>query len=82
MQPTDNIVHFDSFRRASDREVIDDIGARAFLFIRDAAEEMGVPIKDVMIEHMTGMALVMGAVEGEAAAQSVLQDISTQLSLS
>ena len=82
MQSTDNIVRLDNARRASNQEIIDDIGARAFLFIRDAAEEMDIPIKDVIIEHMRGMAMVMGAVEGEAEAQSVLQDISLQLSIS
>ena len=79
MQSNDNVIQLDSFKRESNQEVIDDIGARAFLFLRDAAEEMGVTIKDVIVEHMMGLSLVMSAVEGETEAQSVLNNISEQL---
>ncbi len=81
MPSTDNVVQLESFKRESNQEIIDDIGARAFLLLRDAAEEMGVPIKDVIVEHMMGLSLVMSAVEGETEAQSVLNNISEQLTI-
>lgn len=81
MPTTDNVVRIDAFKRNSTQEIIDDIGAQAFLFLRDAAEEMNVPIKDVIVEHMMGLALVMGAVEGENEAKSVLKNISEQLTI-
>lgn len=68
-----------SISQSETQEIIDDIGAQAFLFIRDASEEMGVPIKDVIIEHMQGLAMVMAAVEGEQEVLDVLASISQQL---
>lgn len=82
MPPANNVVDIQSFKRGDQQEIVDDIGARAFLFLRDQAEEMGVPIKDVIVEHMMGLALVMGAVEGKEEAQQVLSKISEQLELS
>ena len=54
MHTTGNIVNLNDFKRESTQELIDDIGARAFLFLRDAADELGLPIKDVIVEHMMG----------------------------
>ena len=79
MQSIDNVVQINEFKRESQQEIVDDIGARAFLFLRDAAEEMGVPIKTVITEHMLGLSLVMSAVEGKDEALSALEDISKQL---
>ncbi len=79
MQSTDNVVDLKNFRHASNQELIDDIGARAFLFLRDAAEEMEIPMKDVIVEHMMGLALVMSAVEGEDETLNVLKNISLQI---
>jgi hypothetical protein len=75
MQSTDNVVQLDSFKRENQQEVIDDIGAKAFLFLRDAAEEMGVPVKEVITEHMLGLALVMSAVEGKEEALATLKKL-------
>ncbi len=80
MQSTDNVVQLDNFKRENQQEIVDDIGAKAFLFLRDAAEEMGVPVKDVITEHMLGLALVMCAVEGKEEAKSTLRKIEQQLS--
>ncbi len=79
MQSTDNIVQLDDFKRESQQEIVDDIGAKAFLFLRDAAEEMGVPVKEVITEHMLGLALVMSAVEGTDEAKAALKRIEEQL---
>ena len=81
MQTTGNVVDLDQFKRQSTQELIDDIGARAFLFLRDAADELDLPIKDVIVEHMLGLALVMTAVEGKEEAQRVLNQIAQQLHL-
>ncbi|ARN73562.1 hypothetical protein [Oceanicoccus sagamiensis] len=79
MQSTDNVVQLDNFKRDNQQEIVDDIGAKAFLFLRDAAEEMGVPVKQVITEHMLGLALVMSAVEGTAEAKATLRKIEAQL---
>ncbi|MGK0499378.1 MAG: hypothetical protein ACJAYG_001015 [Oceanicoccus sp.] len=59
--------------------MIDHISARALLFLRDASDEMNLPIKNVIVEHIGGLALVMGAAEGEVETRSVLDTISQQL---
>ena len=79
MQSSDKVVSLDNFKRQSEQELIDDIGARAFLFLRDAADEMGVSIKEVIVEHIMGLSLVMAAVEGKEEAHAVLEKISKQL---
>ena len=81
MQPTNKVIHLEDFKRESTREIIDDIGARAFIFLRDAAEAMDVPIKQVLVEHMLGLSLVMTAVEGREETERVLRKISQQLHL-
>lgn len=81
MQPTNKVVQLSEFKREANQEIIDDIGARAFLFLRDAAEEMDVPIKQVIVEHMLGLSLVMAAVEGKEETQRVLNKITQQLHL-
>ena len=79
MPSANNVVSLDGFKRSTQQELIDDIGARAFLFIRDAAAEQGLSIRDVIVEHMLGMAMVVDAVEGREEAQHVLQAISEKL---
>lgn len=79
MPSANNVVSLDGFKRSTQQELIDDIGARAFLFIRDAAAEQGLSIRDVIVEHMLGMAMVVDAVEGREEAQNVLQAISEKL---
>lgn len=81
MQPTNKVVSLTDFKRQSTQELIDDVGARAFLFLRDAADELGLPMKDVIVEHMLGLSLVMAAVEGKQETQKVLEQITKQLHL-
>ena len=80
MSSANNIVNLAEYRETNIRELIDDISARAFLFLRDEAEAEGVPMSAVVAEHMYGMALVMQAVEGKAAARSLLAAIDDKLS--
>ena len=79
MPSADNVIELNDFRRDNQQEIIDDIGARAFLFLRDAAEEQNIPIKSVMIEHMVGLMMVMGAVEGKDEARRVLTQIGDKI---
>jgi len=76
MCSADNVTHIKGYANADRQKIIDDIGARAFLFLRDSAEEMGIPIKDLVAEHMLGMALVMSSVEGSDQTKELLQHIS------
>jgi hypothetical protein len=79
MPSADNVIELNEFRRDNQQEIIDDIGARAFLFLRDAAEEQDIPIKSVMVEHMVGLMMVMGAVEGKDEARRVLTQIGDKI---
>ena len=79
MTPTDNIITLQNVRRFGRQEIIDDIGARAFLMIRDEAEACNVPIKDVLMEHVLGISLVIAAVDGETEALRILEQISQQI---
>lgn len=79
MPTANNVIKLNDFRRDNQQEIIDDIGARAFLFLRDAAEEQDIPIKSVMVEHMVGLMMVMGAVEGKEEARRVLKEIGDKM---
>lgn len=79
MPSANNVIELNDFRRDNQQEIIDDIGARAFLFLRDAAEEQNIPIKSVMVEHMVGLMMVMGAVEGKDEARRVLTQIGDKI---
>lgn len=65
----------------SKQELIDDIGAKAFLFIRDEADALGLSIKDVITEHMLGLTMVIESVEGSLEAQNILKRLEAKLSL-
>lgn len=79
MSRVDNVVRIDDFRNAEHQAIVDDISARTFLFLRDEAESCGVPIKDVIAEHMLGLALVVEAVEGTDSARDLLNDVILRL---
>ena len=75
----DNVVSIDSAKAPTQQELIDDVGAQAFVFLRDTALEMDLPIKDVIVEHMTGLVMVMRSVEGLKETRKVLEYINDQL---
>lgn len=79
MTTRNNVIALDNFRRESQQDIIDDIGARAFMFLREEAQRLDVPTRDVLIEHLYGLAMVIKAVEGEEAAQGILAQIAEQL---
>lgn len=66
-------------QQQSEQERVDDIGARTFLFLRNAAEEEQLEMKTVIAEHMLGLAMVVSAVEGKEQAKALLKRISEQL---
>jgi hypothetical protein len=77
--PPSNVVHIADYRQADRQELIDDISARTFLFLRDEAQANGVTMREVIAEHLLGIALVVKAVEGENAAQGLLDTVSSKL---
>ncbi|HUH37773.1 MAG TPA: hypothetical protein VL027_07500 [Spongiibacteraceae bacterium] len=79
MSQVDNVVRIDEFRNAGQQAIVDDISARTFLFLRDEAESCGVRIKDVIAEHMLGLALVVEAVEGTASSRDLLNQVIQRL---
>lgn len=79
MSTANNVVSLNAIKKANRQELIDDIGARAFLFLRDQAQNQGLSIKEVIVEHMLGMAMVVSTVEGEVEAQRVLSDIRSAI---
>lgn len=79
MSSSGNVINLADYRDLSTREVIDDISARAFLYLRDEAEAAEVPMYAVIAEHMLGIALVVQAVEGSGAARDLLKSVAAKL---
>jgi len=80
MSSASNVIDLADYRQTNMRELIDDISARAFLFMRDEAEAEEVPMSALVAEHMYGMALVMQAVEGKDAVKNLLNTILAKIS--
>lgn len=78
-ETTGNVVDLNRFRAESQQQVVDDISARAFLYLREAAEASGISIKTVLAEHLLGISLVVEAVEGTTAAQQLLAAVDSKL---
>lgn len=74
-----NVVDLERFRDHSRQEIIDDISARAFMQLRQSAETNNLPIKDVLMDHLLGIAVVIQAVEGRNEAVRCLDDITEQI---
>ena len=79
MAGSDNIVSLDRVRDIAHHEIVDDISARAFLLLRDEAEEQGVSLKDVITRHLAGLAEVVSAVEGPEQARELLASVGRDL---
>lgn len=79
MPTPDNVIKLDSFRADSQQAVVDDISARAFIYLREAAEAAGISIKTMLSEHLLGITLVVEAVEGTTAAQQLLAAVGSRL---
>lgn len=79
MSSASNVIDLAQYRSITQREIIDDISARAFLFLRDEAADQNVPMSAVIAEHLLGISLVVEAVEGTAAAQGLLAAVAEKL---
>lgn len=79
MQYNDNVVDLQGYQESTRQQLIDDIGARAFIFLRDEAQEHDLPMKEVLTEHVLGIALVVEAVEGNKCALELLQGVINTL---
>ncbi len=79
MQRTENVVNLAAYRDNVRQELVDDISARAFLYLRDEAEAHGLSVSQVIAEHMLGLALVVEAVEGTEQARELLDAVSNKL---
>ncbi len=79
MQKNGNIVSLKNFQSASRQAVLDDISAQAFMFLREQAQENKLPMRDVLLEHLLGIALVIRAVEGQDESARVLREIAQQI---
>jgi cell fate regulator YaaT (PSP1 superfamily) len=79
MQRTENVVNLAAYRDNVRQELVDDISARAFLYLRDEAEAHGLSVSQVIAEHMLGLALVVEAVEGTEQARELLDAVSDKL---
>ncbi len=80
MQKNGNIVSLKNFQTASRQAALDDISAQAFMFLREQAHENKLPMRDVLLEHLLGIALVIKAVEGQDESARVLREIAQQIS--
>lgn len=77
---SDNVVDLGQYRGASRQDLIDEISARTFLFLRDEATTNALPMNAVIAEHLLGMALVVEAVEGSDYARQLLAAVADKLS--
>ncbi|MBB3048548.1 hypothetical protein FHR99_002822 [Litorivivens lipolytica] len=73
------IVQLQEYRETSRQEVIDEISTEAFILVRDAAREHGLPIKKVLVEHMRDIATILNSVDGPEALAEILNSISRQI---
>lgn len=79
MAISEKVVDLTQQRGMNREDVIDDICAKGFMFIRDSAAIQGVPLKGLMAEHILGMMLMVRAVEGEDEAQRLLALVSEKI---
>lgn len=79
MQKNGNVVSLKQHQTATQQAALDDISAQAFMFLREQAQENKLPMRDVLMEHLLGIALVIKAVEGQEESARVLTDIAQQI---
>ncbi len=79
MNADSNVVYLKQRQQSSQQEVLDDISAQAFMFLREEAQSNNVPMKAVLLEHLLGLALVIKAVEGADESARILNDIAEQI---
>tara|TARA_R110001592_G_scaffold61158_17_gene186252 strand:- start:14119 stop:14373 length:255 start_codon:yes stop_codon:yes gene_type:complete len=76
------VVSLSEYRQDTQQMHIDDISAQAFLFLQEQAQELDLPMRKLLKEHLLGIACVVKAVEGLEEAQNWLAVISDEISAS
>ncbi|MEX1664749.1 hypothetical protein [Zhongshania arctica] len=76
------VVSLSEYRQDTQQMHIDDISAQAFLFLQEQAQELDLPMRKLLKEHLLGIACVVKAVEGLDEAQNWLAVISDEISAS
>ncbi|WP_295874288.1 hypothetical protein [uncultured Zhongshania sp.] len=74
------VVSLSEYRQDTQQMHIDDISAQAFLFLQEQAQELDLPMRKLLKEHLLGIACVVKAVEGVDEAQNWLALISDEIS--
>ena len=74
-----NVVLLHTYKEERQNEIIDDLSAQAFLFLRDQAAELDLPVKKVLAEHLLGIACVMKSVEGDEEAKRIFDIVQKQI---
>ena len=75
----ENVVSLKQYQKATQQALLDDISAQAFVFLREQAQEHGIPMKSVLLEHLLGIALVVKAVEGHEESARILRELAEQI---
>lgn len=73
------IVSLSEYRQDTQQMHIDDVSAQAFLFLQEQAQELDLPMRKLLKEHLLGIACVVKAVEGLDEAQNWLALISDEI---
>lgn len=79
MPTPSDVVQLHEFRQVSRQEIIDDISSEAFMLLREAGRSHGLPTKQVLIEHMRDIAVVINSVDGPETLAEVLDSITRQI---
>ncbi|MBW2940459.1 hypothetical protein [Zhongshania aquimaris] len=74
------VVSLSEYRQDTQQMHIDDVSAQAFLFLQEQAQELDLPMRKLLKEHLLGIACVVKAVEGVDEAQNWLALISDEIS--
>ncbi|MBQ0796841.1 hypothetical protein [Zhongshania sp.] len=74
------VVSLSEYRQDTQQMHIDDVSAQAFLFLQEQAQELDLPMRKLLKEHLLGIACVVKAVEGIDEAQNWLALISDEIS--
>ncbi|MFT6551281.1 MAG: hypothetical protein ACJA1I_001320 [Zhongshania marina] len=73
------VVSLSEYRQDTQQMHIDDVSAQAFLFLQEQAQELDLPMRKLLKEHLLGIACVVKAVEGLDEAQNWLALISDEI---
>ncbi|MFQ3199649.1 MAG: hypothetical protein ACI9SK_000356 [Zhongshania sp.] len=78
----EKVVSLAEYRQDTQQMHIDDISAQAFLFLQEQAQELNIPMRKLLKDHLLGIACVVKAVEGVDEAKNWLATISDEISVS